>query len=283
MREDIKMQIFSDKLLAQKIERAEARSNIDFVESHARMFPESGAVWTKIAGVYAMFDGAGSPSTQTFGLGLSNETNDPPMDELEAFFTDRKAPVFHEVSPLADPSVFPLLNERGYRPIEFTNVLYQPLEPAKLSGLSTDSPIVTRIIEPDEVDLFARTSTEGWLAEMPEYAEQMFDFSRIGANGASSIPFIAELGDEPAATGTLYISDDVAQLTGASTIPARRQQGAQTALLEARLKYASENGCTVAVMGASPGSQSQRNAEKRGFRIAYTRIKWGKESDDRNT
>jgi hypothetical protein len=27
-------------------------------------------------------------------------------------------------------------------------------------------------------------------------------------------------------------------------------------------------------MGAQPGSGSQRNAERNGFRIAYTRIKW---------
>ena len=28
------------------------------------------------------------------------------------------------------------------------------------------------------------------------------------------------------------------------------------------------------MMGAAPGSSSQRNAERHGFRIAYTRIKW---------
>jgi hypothetical protein len=27
-------------------------------------------------------------------------------------------------------------------------------------------------------------------------------------------------------------------------------------------------------MGAAPGSGSQRNAERHGFRIAYTRVKW---------
>ncbi len=28
------------------------------------------------------------------------------------------------------------------------------------------------------------------------------------------------------------------------------------------------------MMGAQPGSTSQRNAEREGFRIVYTRIKW---------
>lgn len=29
------------------------------------------------------------------------------------------------------------------------------------------------------------------------------------------------------------------------------------------------------MMGAQPGSASQRNAERQGFRVAYTRVKWG--------
>ena len=60
----------------------------------------------------------------------------------------------------------------------------------------------------------------------------------------------------------------------ASTVPEGRKQGAQLALLDARLRYAAEHGCELAMMGALPGSASQRNAERQGFRIAYTRIKW---------
>lgn len=36
------------------------------------------------------------------------------------------APVFHEVSPMADPSSIAILSERGYQPIE-SSVLYKPL------------------------------------------------------------------------------------------------------------------------------------------------------------
>ena len=38
--------------------------------------------------------------------------------------------------------------------------------------------------------------------------------------------------------------------------------------------YAASHGCDLALMGAQPGSGSQRNAERHGFRIAYTRVKW---------
>jgi hypothetical protein len=66
----------------------------------------------------------------------------------------------------------------------------------------------------------------------------------------------------------------VALLAGACTIPEARKQGAQLALLDYRLRYAAEQGCDLAMMCAQPGSASQRNAERHGFRIAYTRIKW---------
>ena len=53
-----------------------------------------------------------------------------------------------------------------------------------------------------------------------------------------------------------------------------RKQGAQLALLESRLLHAAERGCDLAMICAAPGSASQRNAERHGFRIAYTRTKW---------
>ncbi len=66
----------------------------------------------------------------------------------------------------------------------------------------------------------------------------------------------------------------VALLAGASTIPEMRRRGLQAALLEARKRYAFEHGYQLAMMVTESGSQSQRNAERKGFRIAYTRIKW---------
>jgi hypothetical protein len=86
--------------------------------------------------------------------------------------------------------------------------------------------------------------------------------------------FFVELDGRPIATGSLNIADGVAHLSGASTIPEGRKRGAQLALLEHRLRYAALQGCDLAAMGALPGSGSQRNAERHGFRIAYTRLKW---------
>jgi hypothetical protein len=40
------------------------------------------------------------------------------------------------------------------------------------------------------------------------------------------------------------------------------------------MRYAHQHGCDLAMMVALAGSDSQRNAERKGFHVAYTRIKW---------
>lgn len=266
--------IYSDKNLSQKLERTEAKANADFVETRAKMFPESGAEWIEVTGTYAMFDGAESPLTQTFGLGVFDEITENELETLENFFRKHDAPVFHEVSPLADASLLELLNKRSYKPVELSSVLYLPLEDADFSAAPKNENLTTRVIEKSEVSVWAQTSANGWATEMEGLAEFMLEFGTIGASGKGAFPFLAEINNEPVSTGSLYIYDDVAILAGASTVPEARRKGAQNALLNARLRFAAERGCKLAMMGASPGSQSQRNAESNGFRIAYTRTKW---------
>jgi GNAT superfamily N-acetyltransferase len=219
-----------------------------------------------------MFDGVESPCTQTFGLGVFEEVTGAELDEIEVFFRKHEAPVFHEVSPLAGLALVSLLSDRGYRPIELTSVMFRSLGGDEDRKVNPD--IVTRVINKGEEVLWARTAGEGWSTEMPGLEDFMYDFGLIGAQSDGARPFIAELGGEAIATGSLNIYDDVAIMAGASTVAHARRQGAQNALLDARLRYAAEQGCTLAMMCALPGSQSQRNAEKNGFRIAYTRTKW---------
>ena len=266
--------IFSDQNLARRLERAEARSNAAFVEARAKLFPASNAEWTAVAGTYAMFDGAESPLTQTFGLGVFGAVTDAEVNELETFFAKHDAPVLHEVSPMADLSVLPLLKARRYQPVEMTSVMYQELKSCETLDLPLNPEIKTRIIKPGEEKLWAGISAGGWSAEMPELSDFMLELGQISGQSVGGFPFLAEIDAAPIAAGMLFIYDDVALLAGASTVPEGRRKGAQLALLNARLRYAAENGCTLATMGALPGSQSQRNAEKNNFRIAYTRTKW---------
>lgn len=266
--------IFSDKPFSQKLERTEARANADFVDTRARLTPDFGAEWIEVAGAYAMYDGAESPLTQTFGLGIFEDATPEHLDEIEAFYAKHNAPVFHEVSPMTDPSLMELLSTRGYRPIELTSVMYREL--ADVDKRERDAGLTTRVITPDEVELWARTSADAWRTEHEALGEFMFNFGSTSAQCGGAFPYIAELAGRAVATGMLFIYDEVCMLAGASTLPEARNKGAQTALLEDRLEFAASRGCKLAIMGAAPGSISQRNAQKNQFQIAYTRTKWQK-------
>lgn len=258
-------------MLSQKLERAEARANASFVESRARIMPEAHAKWMEVKGTYVMFDGANSPLTQTFGLGLFGKIEASDLKAIESFYRELDAPICHEVSPMADQDLIPLLNSQGYQPSELTNVMYLPLNEGIRSNLNAK--ISTRMISRHEADHWAAISARGW-SEMEGLGDFMFNFGKINANCTNASPFLAEMDGEPIATGMLFICGEVALLAGASTIPEARGRGAQNALLQARLKYAADQGCTLAVMAAEPGSQSQKNSQKHGFLVAYTRTKW---------
>ena len=265
--------LFADAMLARRLERAEATMNAACVDARAALQPSSGAGWIDVDGTYAMFDTVGSPLTQTFGLGLFGEVTDGAMLTLERFFGSRGSDVLHEVSPLADPSAVGQLNSRGYRPIEFTTVLIRPLGGAwPIPGAQRDGLRVRRSAV-EEADLWSETSARGW-SETAELSAFMLDFGRVIARRPGALSFIVESEGRAIATGALSTSGGVALLAGASTVPEGRKQGAQSALLESRLRFAAEQGCDLAMMCALPGSASQRNAERQGFRVAYTRIKW---------
>ena len=86
----------------------------------------------------------------------------------------------------------------------------------------------------------------------------------------------------PQATSTSadYVDPQGRKMTGHWIVPPGKQVNHSDITwfmnlpFDTRLHYAAEQGCELALMGALPGSGSQRNAERHGFRVAYTRIKW---------
>lgn len=263
---------FADLHLSRRLERAEAHSGLGFAEARRRLHPESGATWIDCAGAYAIFDGVDSPLTQSFGLGLFEPLTRASLDKIEAFFLDRGAIVAHEVSPLAGIATIDLLCAQGYRPIELSSVLYRPVEPPTTKD--AHGGVTVRVAEVQEAALWAHLSARGWGHEHPELLDFLEQFGALAFSSEHGVNFFAELEGEPGATGTLCLHDGVAVLGGASTVPEMRRRGLQAALLEARMRYAYERGYRLAMMVTEAGSQSQRNAERKEFRIAYTRTKW---------
>ena len=264
---------FADADLARRLERTEGATNAAFVDARAALDPESGATWTSVAGVYSMYDGPDSPMTQTVGLGIFDDVGAAELDALEAFFRERGAATMHEASPFIARETLALLGDRGYRPLELSTVLVRPVT---VEG-EAEGPVTARRIDPDEEATWTRLSREGWSSEAPELGPFFETFGRLIARARDVHCFIAELDGRPVAAAALSLHDDIALLAGASTIPAARRRGAQRALFETRLRFAASFGARLAMVVTAPGSASQRNAERQGFRVCYTRTKWQRE------
>jgi hypothetical protein len=61
---------FADLALQGRVEQAEGYASAPLAMARRRLFPDCGSEWMDYAGARVVFDGVGSPVTQTFGLGL---------------------------------------------------------------------------------------------------------------------------------------------------------------------------------------------------------------------
>jgi hypothetical protein len=263
--------LFSDLSLSRRLERAEGHACAEYAEARRRLYPDSSAGWIECAGAYAVFDGVDSPITQSFGLGIFEELSPTSLDVIERFFLERAAPVLHEVSPLAGVAALDLLCNRNYRPIEISNVLYRSVEQPTTEY---QSHIRVRVIGPEEAQLWSNVSARGWTHEHPELMDFLLQLGAVSSARKQSLCFLAEVDGQPGAAGVLSMHDSVALFGGSATVPELRRRGLQAVLLQERMRYAFDHRCDLAMMAAVPGSDSQRNAERKGFRIAYTRTKW---------
>lgn len=270
---------FSDLALSRRLEAAEGHACRQFALARRRLHPECGSEAIRIAGADVVFDGPDSPVTQTFGLGMPESPSPYHLEEIEQFFKTRGAPTQHEISPFAGTATLQLLCARGYRPIEISSVMFTTGE-ARLKAMpppESGADIRIRIVGPEEADLWSQVSALGWTHEHPELQPFMHEIGTLLVHRESSACFMAEIDGQEAAAGALLVHDGVALFAGASTVPEFRRRGLQGALLAARMNYARKQGCDLAMMVAEAGSDSQRNAQRQGFLVAYTRIKWRKD------
>lgn len=255
--------------LARRLEATEGAICKSYLEPRRRVSGvETAAV--ERDGCVAVFDGAGSPLSQSFGLGMRAAVTAELLDELEAFFWSRDTDALHEVSPFAGVEAYALLVARGYQPIELSTVLAQPIG----AIARPETALVAHRIDPArEGAAWIDAAVAGWASD-PDVAPTVRSIAEVNVANAEMAHYAVARDGALVASGSLGVHGGVALLAGASTIPAARGAGAQAALLAQRLSDAAARGCTVAMMVTAVGSTSQRNAERRGFRVAYTRTKW---------
>jgi N-acetylglutamate synthase-like GNAT family acetyltransferase len=200
-------------------------------------------------------------------MGLYDEVTAADLDQVEDFFHSRGVPSTVVVSPLAHESLRKLLGERSYGIAEFNSVLIRRIhaeEPFSLPlGIAiervtknTVGPWMAAIAKGFAQDIVVAESVFGGFAVLP---------------GAMS--FLARIEDQVVGGcgGRVIPEARIAAFFGTATLPEYRRRGVQGALIAQRLHEASQAGCEYAVVSTNPGSGSQRNMERRGFRVAYTK------------
>jgi len=268
-------ELLLDAHLARRIELAEALAALEGAETLNRLRPGSEAAVERIAGGFAIYCGHNSPITQAVGMGLDGPVGEEEIDRLEDFYQNKNEPVRAETCPLADPSLIEHFGRRGYRVTEFSNVMALPLEGRGGGPGWPGPPPGMRIVKVglDELDVWTLTVAQGFAEHLPVIHE-VLEVMKMFAMSPSAECYLARIDGNIAGGATLAIRDGVGGLFGASTLPAFRNQGVQTALLHARLSRAAEAGCDLAVSLAQPGGASQRNITRQDFRVLYTRVKF---------
>lgn len=254
----------ADLALARRIEAAEAANGFALARNARPGLVEV----VPAMGGCAIFAGVGSPMTHALGIGMEGLTTAEEFNRMEDFFRERGSPALIDLCPLADASVSELVMNRGYRVIEFNNLLLRPMRSEDAEYLVPAPLAVTRAAEDRYAD-WCRLVMRGFsgVADMPdEAADVLVDLNSLGDS------FFGSVDSQECGGAAMAVHDRVALLFGDSTLTEARGRGLQTALIRERLARAAAAGCEWAMACVVPGSASHRNYERCGFSLFYMRV-----------
>jgi hypothetical protein len=262
---------FVDQAFARRLEAAEEIPQVYYARLYQKLRPEINAAAEPISGGHMIFAGVGSLIGRAVGLGFDGPVSAADVDRLEEFYRSRGGPAQVDVCPLSDGKLMELVKKRGYGLFELNNVLYRRLPADEEMG---PVPVGTRIRagRSEEAETFCRILRRSFFPK--DDAPNDFDamvtplFQMEGA-----LTFVAEVEGQAVACGAglLIPEHKVVALFGAGTLAEFRGRGLQTSLLHLRMQVAAQAGCEIAVIVTQGGTTSQRNAERLGFRVAYSK------------
>lgn len=188
------------------------------------------------------------------------------LDDILAWYREfGLQPTFDIIPPQSFEALLHALAERGFFQSGFMTLLYGS---SRETQPSSDG-IVVR--EQDNLELFVDLAAETHF--IPQGDETFW--KRVArAEFSNSRCYIAFVDGEPAAHAVMNVVGSAAVFGFGATLEKYRGRGCQTALLRARIRDAAQAGCDLLVVSTSPGSASQRNVERAGLRVAYTKAIW---------
>ncbi len=253
--------------LAQRLERVDVAMGLECSVACSEQFPNVDASAERVGSGIAVWAGPDSPLSLASGLGMRGPVLDSDLDHLTDFYKQREAATIW-VNPFADPSLLEGLGRRGFQVSRFGNMLVRTLDPSDSNIATVDNTVKVITADSSQSEQWAN-AVETAFGDLPAANRAM---AATMFHRPSSIEFFAMIDDEVAAVASMAIHDSVATLSTAATLPKFRSRGVHAELLNARVAYAAANGCDLAAGMTAPGTTSQRNTEKAGFRVIYTEV-----------
>ncbi len=213
--------------------------------------------------------GRGSPYNRAVGIGLHGPVSEPEFERIEAFFANYGVTPQVSLCPLADRSLLRCLAGGRYRIDMFMHTWVREISPTEDFHLPKG--IIICPANYDEATLWTRVAFKGGL-DSEEAEPGRTAVIAAYPYMAHTTCYLAWVDGEAAGAATLCVDEGLAEMFGASTRPSFRNRGVQSALLASRLAEAQRLGCSLAIVHTEPGSGSQRNVERLGFRLAYTKV-----------
>ena len=270
------MQESPDRALARRLEAADAQAGLWCHEALTHLRPGVGSAAERAAGGVISYGGPGSWMTRGRGLGMEGPVSAEEVDRMETFFRSRGlSDWWVGLSPYTDPSLLEHLGRRGYFLADFDTVHVRSLSGAGPGAEPPQPPPEgVRVVPVARADAraWARLVAQAFSGQ-EEVTDNAVDMGLLVFHHPGGAAFWAYVDGHPAGGGAMALEDGLACLFGMATLPRYRRRGVQRALLDARVAYAAAEGCDLASVVTEPGSGSQRNAERAGFRVAYTRVR----------
>ncbi len=190
------------------------------------------------------------------------------LHDVLAFYAATQQQCWIEVVPSTPVAVTTEMISTGFRVESHASTLYTaPLPPPANHDVDVSDVTETGL------DEFLDTLNTGFGTP-----SQMLPGMRANQRFWLQVPtwhlFMARVDGVAAGACVLSVHDDTAYLAAASTLPAFRKRGIQSALISARMARAQSLGCTVVTGQAAWGSSSQSNMQRAGMQISHVRTLW---------
>lgn len=264
--------------IALGLEAAEARHLQLQVETYARLWNRASARAFETCGGIAAFTEPlfGRKLNHVTGLGMGARVTAEALAQLERAYGEQGLGVEIDLCPHADGSALTALSQRGFEVNAFSNTYVRRMDDAASLECPKNSIVVEEGTDLAR-ELFVPSSVAGFSVQATRRPKALLEtLARIAAARSDTTLFVAHVEGQVAGSAGLSVLHTplgrVAHLYIASTLPAFRNQGVQSALLRARLLAASRSGCVLSTVTARPSNASARNVERAGFSLAYTKL-----------